>query len=199
LKKEDLNTKKIGFFTYFFIWYGFMLLSRNFMKSVYCDNLFFHITFYTTIILILIANYKLYKSNHDIRKIVKKWHILGFFNVLSLFMNAMIIMFSISFLYMILPVLLNYIIGTNTNTSFTITKKHAYTNEDNEWLKDICIFNKDYKLKKNCLDLTTYDEWEKAKEGDILTIIGRTSIFGIYLNSYKINVMSNRPHPPNHK
>ncbi len=188
MKKEDLNTNKIGFFTYFFIWFGLMLMSRNFIESSYTANLFSHVTFYTTIILILIANYKLYKSNHDIRKIVKKWHILGFFNVLSLFMNAIIIMFSVSFVYMILPVLLNYIIGTNTNTIFTITKKHAYTNEDNEWLKDICIFNKDYRLKENCLDLTTYDEWKKAKEGDKIILKGKTSIFGIYLKSYKMNI-----------
>ena len=187
MKKENFVTKKIGFFTYFFIWYGLMIMSRNFIKTVYADNLFFHITLYTTIVLIIIANYKLYKSNHDIRKIIKKWHILGLFNALSLLMNAMIIMFSISFIYFILPVLLNYLIGTNTNTCFVIVKKHVYTNEDGEWLKDICIYNQNYKLKQNCLDLTTYDEWKKAKEGDIFTLTGQTSIFGIYPSTYKID------------
>lgn len=163
-----------------------MMMSRSFIKSAYADNLFFHITLYSTIVLIIIANYKLYKSNHDIRKIIKKWNILGFFNILSLFMNAMIIIFSISFIYMILPVLLNYLIGTNTNTDFIIIEKRAYTNEDNEWLKDICIYNQDFKLKKNCLDLTTYEEWKKAKEGNILTLTGQTSVLGIYPSAYKI-------------
>jgi len=157
------------------------------MISAYADNLFFHITLYATIVMIIIANYKLYKSNHTVRKIIKKWHILGFFNVLSLFMNAMIIMFSVSFIYMIFPVLLNYLIGTNTSTDFTIIEKRAYTNEDNEWLKDLCIYNRDYKLKKNCLDLTTHEEWERVEKGDILTLTGHTSIFGIYLSKYQID------------